>query len=131
MNTQFFRAWLLGPVLDSLTTLQRTITMNSEELSKRLTEVDASLTDIGTGVDKVGLDTDSLLMEVRALQEQIAAGGVTNPAIDAALAALQTRARGLADSVAALDAKVPDSVAAIKTAAPDAAPAVADKKTTR
>lgn len=57
-------------------------------------ELEQQLTDIGTQLDKVFGEIQD---EIQKLEDAIAAGGITTPGVDAALAALKAKVQNLDD----------------------------------
>ena len=76
------------------------------KIEDKLTEVEGALTEIGTSVLGVKDDVEKNAVEIAALKEQIANGGLT-PEVEARFDALITNVRGTADALAAIDALNP------------------------
>jgi chromosome segregation ATPase len=100
--------------LDNIATSIQGLKMDMATALQRLTDLAGTVANIQTEVDKVGGETDALVAEVANLKAVIAAGAVTTPEVDAALAAVEARASGLAAAVQAVDDKVPDPVTITK-----------------
>ena len=98
-----------NPLLNLINEKVDRIMATQAELAAALNSANSSLTDIGTEVDKIGVETTNLQKNVADLTAALAAGGTTSPEVDAALAALQATAAGLATKVKAVDDLVPDA----------------------
>jgi uncharacterized protein involved in exopolysaccharide biosynthesis len=90
-----FRDWLLAPVISLL----RSIRMDNAALSTALDGVSTQLGAVG----------DQLTKAMGEIQAEIVNGFQTTPAVDAALAKLQTLAATLATASQALDDLNPDA----------------------
>lgn len=81
--------------------------MNRAELIERLTGMDTALTALDAGVTKIGTETMALQSEIAALREALEEGTIT-PEVEAALAAIETRAQSMAANVTSVDNLVED-----------------------
>lgn len=84
---------LLRRILDHVLNL-RTETMAT------MAELQAELQSVSTQVTKIGGETSLLLARIQELEDALAAGGVTTPEVDAALAALKEQVRIVDELVA-------------------------------
>lgn len=98
--------------LHTLATKVDRLMATQEELATALNALNQTVTDIGTEVDKVSGETTSLLAQVATLTQELQnQQGGTSPAVDQALAAVQTTVQSLAAKVKAVDDLVPDAPA--------------------
>jgi chromosome segregation ATPase len=81
------RSWLLAPVINQITQLERQIAMNQDELAAALAALTAQ-------TEKAKAE---IVAAVAALEEALANAGSTTPEVDAALTALQAAVQGVDD----------------------------------
>lgn len=91
------RVELVSPGLDEIkslvTGLSNMLVIFKEQIMATQDQLAADLGAVTTQIQKIGTETSATLQKVADLEAALAAGNVTTPAVDAAMAALKAQAQ--------------------------------------